>query len=381
MRCSLEMFAGLKCDELHAFIMARQDRDKPEFTAKSKIPKKGTLKDAALGERKKILIAFDSRVLKNVFTDSLPYNITMTDKVDGSAIDQLGILSTSLGQEDEERVLPSHLLSDDRWVGLVVDFLDLENMNITKNITHQQKEKADHLVKILQNRFKQHLVRRIKDNIKRMHWSMQFASNNLAVSAACMVLSNHIKKDIKCIQDGDCILVPNTHNFYQCSLFPNREGAYLYFDSNKGCFVRSGKVTRPVFSVRGKENFEGSMKIIAGSNFYDMYPALTCSRAHNRGTRGTFDDLQQVIAAGWSPTSDTAMFLDRSRKDGGLLVFNEREKKQIRASMEKGLTDIQKFHDMCAYQFEMGYDLAISPGCNVSQSPGFESVLGIYGGQ
>jgi hypothetical protein len=59
-RCSLKMFADLKCDELDAFIMARQDWDKPEFTTKSKIPKKGTLKDAALGERNKILIAFDS---------------------------------------------------------------------------------------------------------------------------------------------------------------------------------------------------------------------------------------------------------------------------------------------------------------------------------
>ncbi len=153
------MFASLKCDELDAFIMARQDRDKPKFTAKSQNPKKGTLSDAALGKRNKILIAFDSQVLNNVFTDSLPYNISMTNEVDGSAIDQLGIISVSLGhQEDEERVLPSHLLSDDRWVGLVVDLLDLENMNITSNITHQQKEKADHLVKILQNRFEQHLV-------------------------------------------------------------------------------------------------------------------------------------------------------------------------------------------------------------------------------
>jgi hypothetical protein len=82
--------------------------------------------------------------------------------VDGSAIDHRGILSISLGQEDEERVLPSHLLSDNRWVGLVVDLLDLKIMNITTNITCQQKEKADHLVKILQNRFEQHLVHRSK---------------------------------------------------------------------------------------------------------------------------------------------------------------------------------------------------------------------------
>jgi hypothetical protein len=52
-RCTLEMFASLKCDKLDAFIMARQDCDKPEFTAKSKIPKKGTLSEAALGDRNK----------------------------------------------------------------------------------------------------------------------------------------------------------------------------------------------------------------------------------------------------------------------------------------------------------------------------------------
>ena len=60
--------------------------------------------------------------------------------------------------------------------------------------------------------------------------------------------------------------------------------------------------------------------------------------------------------------------------------FDEKESKQIRSSMGKGMMDIQRFHNMCAYQFEMGYDLAISPSCNVSESPGFESVLGLYGG-
>ncbi len=96
-----------------------------------------------------------------------------------------------------------------------MDLLDLENMNIATNIAHQHKDKADHLVKILQNRFEQHFVRRIKDKIKCTHWSMQFAYANLVVNAACMVLSNHVKNEIRFIQDGDCILTPNTHNFYQ----------------------------------------------------------------------------------------------------------------------------------------------------------------------
>jgi hypothetical protein len=88
-----------------------------------------------------------------------------------------------------------------------------------------------------------------------------------------------------------------------------------------------------------------------------------------------------IVGAGWNPTSDCAKMLDRSWENGGLLIFNERESLQIKASMGKGMTEVQKFHDMCVYQLEMGYDLAISPGCNVSRSPGFESVLRIYGGQ
>jgi hypothetical protein len=201
------------------------------------------------------------------------------------------------------------------------NLLDLENMNITTNVTHQQKDKADHLVKILQKRFKQHLVHQIKDKNKCTQWSMQFAYTNLAVSAACMVLSNHIKNEITCIHDGDCILATNTNNFYQCLQFPNHEGAYLYFDYNKGCFDRSGKVTRQGFIVQGKEHFEASKKLIPSSHFYNMYPSSTCFRAHKRGTKGSFESLQQVVAAGWSPTTDNAKLLDRSWKDGGLLIF------------------------------------------------------------
>ncbi len=126
--------------------------------------------------------------------------------------------------------------------------------------------------------------------------------------------------------------------------------------------------------MRGQEHFESSKKVTASSHFYDMYPSSTCTRALNRGTKGTFESLQQVIGAGWSPSSDTAKLLDRSWKDGGLLIFNEKESKQVRASMGKGMTDIQKIQDMCAYQFEMRYDLGISPGCNVSESLGFDSV-------
>jgi hypothetical protein len=53
-QCTLSMFSLLKCDELDAFIIACQDTDKPEFSAKSKIPKKETIREAKQGERNKI---------------------------------------------------------------------------------------------------------------------------------------------------------------------------------------------------------------------------------------------------------------------------------------------------------------------------------------
>ena len=160
-----------------------------------------------------------------------------------------------------------------------------------------------------------------------------------------------------------------------------RKGAYLYYDGNKGTFIRSGKVTRRGFTVR-EEHFDKSKKVKSSSHFYDLYPSNSSPRANKRGTKGTFENLQMIVGAGWDPTSNCAEMLDRSWENGGLLIVNKRDSTQIRSSMGKGMTDLQKFHDMCAYQFEMGYDLAIYPrDANVSRSPRFESVLGIYGGQ
>jgi hypothetical protein len=55
---------------------------------------------------------------------------------------------------------------------------------------------------------------------------MIFAHTNLAVSAACMILSNHVKDEIQCVTDADCLLQPNNRNFYQCLRFPSRAPTY-----------------------------------------------------------------------------------------------------------------------------------------------------------
>jgi hypothetical protein len=54
------------------------------------------------------------------------------------------------------------------------------------------------------------------------------------------------------------------------------------------------------------------------------------------GSKGSFESLH------------TKLF-DKSWKDRGLLIYIEKVRKTIRASMGKGMTDVQKFHDMCTY--------------------------------
>lgn len=191
--------------------------------------------------------------------------------------------------------------------------------------------------------------------------------------------------DVTCIQEGDCILTSSSSNFILCLSHPKRQGVYGYFDINRGCFVRSGKVTRRGFDARGSEHEKGAKALTASSHFYGVYPSRFSSRAGSREKQGFFESLQQVILVGFDPTSAGAQSFDKDVAEGGILLLDEDDKASILASMNTAEgranpTPIQKFHDVISYQFEFGYDLAIAPELNVSRSPGFESILGIFGG-
>jgi hypothetical protein len=86
-----------------------------------------------------------------------------------------------------------------------------------------------------------------------------------------------------------------------------------------------------------------------------------------------------LVGSGFISTSPDALNLNRDWKDGGFLILSIKEKERISKS-SAGKTQLDTFHNICAYQLELGYDLAISPLHNVSQNPGFESFLGIVNG-
>jgi hypothetical protein len=56
------------------------------------------------------------------------------------------------------------------------------------------------------------------------------------------------------------------------------------------------------------------------------------------------------------------------------------DERWIASHLKKELMAVQKFQEVIAYLFEFRFDLALSLENNVSQSPRFELILGIFGG-
>jgi hypothetical protein len=379
-RCTLEMFDEFKADELTAFIMSHMDKEKHKdffYTSKSGLPIRGKLSEAQSGAVNKIKVAFELRGNTNSLRNEIISNTPVI--VDESSRSIMQIEEIILGSG--AYVFPSELLSNEPWVQYVVELLHLDDMALV--VLQHEKDKADQLCAKLRDRLRNHLNARVKEKSKHTHWSMILAHENLAVCAACMVLSNHVKLDLTCIGSVGELLGYNSGRFVRCEDFPEREGAYLYYDRNDECFIRSGKVTRRGFSTRDNEHRKASASANSSkSHFYFLYPSKTSPRNGATGTKGSFENLVQLIAAGFERESTAAAKLDRDWKEGGLLILSDEMKEKIRSrgGMGNSLSHIQKFQDICAYQMELGYDLAINPNNNVSQNPGFESVLGVICG-
>ena len=96
--------------------------------------------------------------------------------------------------------------------------------------------------------------RRIDTEAKRRHWAIQLAFKNLPIVAAYMIVLDHVKTDLTCLDDTMPILSPNTDCFLLCNTFAQLEGAYLYYNTNLGAFIRSGKVNGQCFSVKHQEH-------------------------------------------------------------------------------------------------------------------------------
>ena len=134
------------------------------------------------------------------------------------------------------------------------------------------------------------------------------------------------------------------------------------------------------FQSRHEEHLVASKDEKSSSHFYFMYPSKEGKKKEKRDKLGCFEHLTQIIGAGFDPASEPAIKVIKNYNKGGLLIMSKDNERRIKLCLKKELMAVQKFQEVIAYLFEFGYNLALSPENNMSRSPGFESILGIFGG-
>ena len=154
---------------------------------------------------KRIQVAFDCRLLPNLIEGNQPHDLSQA--VDDEQIRRMHVQRIILNED--QTILPSTLLSHESWVKYAVDLLALDKTSSTlTDVTSFDKEKADHLLRKLEVRYKLHVNTRINNASKRNHWVLALAYKNFPVVAACMILSSHLAMDIKCLGRLSCLLAP-----------------------------------------------------------------------------------------------------------------------------------------------------------------------------
>ncbi len=159
-------------------------------------------------------------------------------------------MEVSLNEENQNDVKPSDLLSCEEWIVTICALFDTDKTisDPVARINNELKEKADLLVKVLRGQLQSFLTSRIANEATRSHWAIKLAIKNLSIVAAYMVLADHVKTDLSCLDDTKSLLANKYNNkFILCASFPNHEGTYLYYDNNLDEFICSGKVFGRVF--------------------------------------------------------------------------------------------------------------------------------------
>ena len=371
-----EHFAKCIGEELKSFILARRDN-----AIKSKLPNKGKIADAIRGEHNLISMAFDSRSMPNVLTDKLK-------KVEENE------LSIGVVNEDETNTFSRHAviveirkittkasayLQNVEWIDSVKKVFDTSSIKRMNDVSEDCYSKADNLQKILLSRLTNHIRRRIQEKQKMEHWCLQWAASNFAQMSALIVLSDHVKEDISCL-DNNATLLKTAIFFVKVEGDEIvKQGAYLHYDNNDGKWIRSGKVTGRGFTIRQAEHLKKAKAKSATSRFYLRYPTKCSARSASTSRKGYFDNLTQYVALGFAVGNEEVnKVISSDFEEGGIFIYDN-VNKRINATNKAGRnTTALKRIDVIAYLIELVYDLAISPVDNVSENPGFESCLNIY---
>lgn len=388
-----DVFLSLKAPEMVEFILAHD----PNINKKSQLKQlcKGKLKenmDAVENDLSQeefnttTLVAYRCRNMDCKFDLSESLSDSREDEIEpedqnASATEAL-IVELTLENRLDAAVLPSELLSSLTWVGVACELFRVNEtvQNPIVRVNEEMKQKADLLVKLLRSRLNAFMRKRRASKNCQNHWAIALAIKNLSTVAAHMVLSDHVKDNLNCLDESHSLLTSEFSRYPTSSTHNKDIGAYLYFDTNHCTPVRSGSVyaVDKGFGGRHGDHFKAAKDpTVQSSNFYNGYPTKCNVRAQSNLIRGHFESLTMVTVAGFDPKSDVAKVVDKDFTEGGLLVLNESDKTKMKECMKRDPDVVHKFQTFVAYLMEFGYDLAIAPASNVSDSFGFEAIVGL----
>lgn len=372
---------------LKAFIFVRS-HDKGDAVAGLSSKAKGKVEEAVPGADTLLRMAFDLRSqevkLKPVDATTPPIPADTSSKVPApECVEITKRVGAESSISDNRFTVTNEFVKD---VKEVLDPCDAHPLDSSAPLDMADiQEQTDTLHEILRARLVRHVEQRINDASKRDHYSLRWAEQNLGRVAAIMVIMGHVKKDIAIAKSnsGTCVLRQpgNTFIIAGTADILEQEGCYLYYDCEDACWIRSGKVVgkNRSFGGRNKEHAtmakEQSMEALK-SKFYRTYPSKD---AVSRGCvrDGYFEDLKLYVGLGFSRKQPEGAKL--VTKEGGLLSWEGAILSKLeKASVSKCSALKDKQLHAVGFLFELCYDLAISPHRNVSQNPGFESLLGIF---
>lgn len=295
--------------------------------------------------------------------------------------------STSGIDDDDEMIdltgndLPQYFLKQKEWRSSFCRCIHgVMNMEPEEEVSDDVCCLATGIHEILQIRFAAHFRLRNCEG-KEKHFAFKWAKQNLPRVVAAMTYFGHIQKDIHKFQtNSNTTLLANpvdaggSGNFMIATTgrYESCIGNYLYFDSVKMMWIRSGKVSgrNTNFKKRHEEHQRlsknpkgttmgfysaGSAKKLGHFHFLCQYCGLAFSR----------DGCEELIEVGGN---NSVLDWDEFT----LAQLNKR----VESRDECNLKDLQI--NMVAYLFELMSALCIGVSANVSESPGFENIAHTY---
>lgn len=248
-------------------------------------------------------------------------------------------------------------------------------------VSNEQKRDADALLEILMQRFEDHFISHNMSE-KREYQCFKWAFSNLPRVSAAMVMATHTRNNLHSLKiDRNVTLLANPESSITSTFInarteesKNLEGCYLYYNTEDGKWIRSGKAGgdgNGNFGKRDEEHKKSASKPKPSSLFYMSYPHRTSA---SKCARGTWEDLEQYCALAFK--SDNAG--EFTEKETGLLEWDRLTTEWMTRTSEgkRSIKSMQLM--MVAYLIELCYELCISSVDNISESGGFEGLSGTF---